>query len=120
MEDGNGGGIVGVLFGLIMLAVVVVCIAGMWKLFEKAGKPGWACIIPFYSAWVLMEIIGFPGYYMLIMFIPFVGALFSLYCMFKLPQVFGKDAMWGILCVLFAPIVMLMLGFGDAQYTGAA
>ncbi len=40
MEDGNGGGIVGLLFALVILAIIVVCIAGMWKLFEKAGKPG--------------------------------------------------------------------------------
>lgn len=124
MDDGSGGGLIaggmGLVFMLGMLVVAIICIVGMWKLFEKAGKPGWACIIPFYSAWVLMEILGFPGYYMLILFVPLVGTLFGLYCMFKLPQMFGKDMVWGILSVFFAPIVILMLGFGDAQYQGAA
>lgn len=123
MDDGSGGGLVaggiGLVFSLVILAMCVVCIVGMWKLFEKAGKPGWASIIPFYNSWVLMEIIGFPGYYMLIMFIPLVGSLFALYCLFKVPQVFGKDMLWGIAAIFLFPIVALMLAFGDAQYQGS-
>lgn len=123
MDDGNGGGLVagafGMVFMLVMMVVLVICIVGMWKLFEKAGKPGWACLIPFYREWLLMEILGFPGYYFLIMFVPFVGFLFALYCMYKLPLVFGKDMIWGIAAIFLAPLVMLALGFGDAQYQGS-
>ncbi len=124
MDDGNGGGLIaggiGMMIGLFGLLVAVFCIIGMWKLFEKAGKPGWAAIIPLYNSWVLMEIIGFPGYYMLIMFVPFIGTLFALYACFKVPLVFGKDTMWGVLAIFFAPIVFLMLAFGDAQYQGSS
>ena len=55
--DGSAGG----LETLIYLVVVILMIVGMWKVYSKAGKPGWASIIPIYNGWVFFEIAGKPG-----------------------------------------------------------
>ena len=48
------------LFVLIALGAAIVTIIGEWKVFEKAGKPGWAAIIPFYNNYVLYQIGDMP------------------------------------------------------------
>ncbi|TLM92974.1 MAG: signal peptidase I, partial [Actinobacteria bacterium] len=44
-------------FYLIMFAIVIVVLIGMWKVFEKAGQPGWKAIVPLYNLWTLVEIV---------------------------------------------------------------
>ena len=63
------------LVPLFMLAVVVFVIAGMWRVFTKAGKPGWACLVPIYNVIVLLQIAGRPVWWFLLMFIPFVNII---------------------------------------------
>ena len=58
---------------LFMLAVLVVVIIGFWKVFEKAGQPGWAAIVPLYNAYILLKIIGRPAWWLLLFMIPFVN-----------------------------------------------
>lgn len=45
---------------------------GMYKLFEKAGEPGWAALVPFYNAFIVVKIVGAPKWWLLAMFIPVV------------------------------------------------
>lgn len=45
---------------------------GMYKLFEKAGEPGWAALVPFYNAFVVVKIVGAPKWWLVAMFIPVV------------------------------------------------
>jgi len=63
MEDIGSGASAGfaVLMTLVQLAVAIVAIVAMWKVYVKANKPGWAAIIPFYNLWVMLEIVGRPG-----------------------------------------------------------
>ena len=126
MDDGNGGGLIaggnGLVFGLVGLVIAIICIVGLWKMFEKAGKPGWAAIIPVYNYWVMFEIVGLKGWYALGLFIPIVNLvvmLLALYAVFKLPQCYGKDMVWGILAIVCFPVVACLIGFGDAQYQGS-
>jgi hypothetical protein len=51
---------------VLFIALGIYTLAGTWKTYEKAGRPGWNCIIPFYSGWVLAEIGGKPGWWGLI------------------------------------------------------
>jgi hypothetical protein len=56
-QGDNNGGMVAIIANVIALLLVVVVIAGIWKTFDKAGKPGWAAIIPIYmllSCWRLL------------------------------------------------------------------
>lgn len=62
------------VFSIIIIAFLVVLIVGLVKLFKKAGKPGWAAIIPFYNTYVLVEIAGLNWWYFLI---AISGTIFS-------------------------------------------
>jgi len=100
------------------LAVIFVCIAALWKTFEKAGKPGWAAIVPFYNTYVMLEIAGRPGWWLLLMFIPFVNLIFSFIVSLDIARCFGKGAGFGV-GLFFLPFIFFsILAFGDAGYTG--
>ena len=74
----TGIGLVFLVFLLIWLAVIVVIIAGMWKVFTKAGQPGWACIIPIYNIYVLTQVAGKPGWWVILYFVPIVSIVIAI------------------------------------------
>ena len=77
MED-SGGGIIGILMMLVWLAVVIGIIAGIWKVFTKAGKPGWAALIPIYNIVVLLQIVGRPIWCIVLLLIPIVSIVIAI------------------------------------------
>ena len=117
---GAAAGVFGALVLLIDLAIAILMIAGLWKVFTKAGKPGWASIIPIYNGIVLLEICGRPIWWILLMLIPCVNIIFSLIVFIDLAKSFGKDALFGVALWLLGFIFLPILGFGSAQYRGPA
>lgn len=114
----SGGSFIGTL---IYLAIIVLMIAGMWKVFEKAGKPGWAAIVPIYNIIVLLEIIGKPIWWILLFLIPLVNFVVLIIAAMDLAVCFGKSKGWGVGLLVILPFVGYpMLGFGDAAYTAPA
>lgn len=114
------GALVGftLVWTLFWLAFAVLMIVAMWKVFVKAGKPGWAAIVPIYNIIVLLEIIGRPIWWIFLFIIPFVNLVMAIIVMLDLAKAFGKSVMFAIFgLVLFSPIGWLMLGFGKDQYT---
>lgn len=110
--------IIGALF---VATCIAVAIAAEWKVFVKAGKPGWAAIIPVYNSWVLFEISGKPGWWALIGLIPYVGwiILIVLYiiAMLALAKRFGKSATFAIFGLfIFQIIGFIILGYGSSTY----
>jgi hypothetical protein len=107
-------------FYVVCIILGIIGIIGLWKIFEKASKPGWAAIIPVYNIVVILEIIGRPLWWVLLMFIPFINVVVSVIMYMDLAKSFGKSAGFGIglafLHFIFAPI----LGFGSARYKGPA
>jgi uncharacterized membrane protein YoaK (UPF0700 family) len=103
---------------VVYLAILIVCIAGMWKVFTKAGKPGWACIIPIYNFIVILEIVGKPVWWFLLLLIPCVNIVFLVWTYNLLSKSFGKSEGFTIGLILLSPIFMCILGFGDAVYLG--
>ncbi len=81
--------------GLVWLAIVVLTIAGLWKVFEKAGKPGWAAIVPIYNLVVLMKVAGKPLWWVLLMFIPFINIVVLLLVYIEVAHRFGKSTGFG-------------------------
>lgn len=106
----------GIGFMVVWLLVVVLMIAGMWKVFEKAGKPGWAAIIPIYNMVVLLEIAGKPAWWVVLFLIPMVNFIVAIIAFMALAKKFGKGAGFAIGLLLLPPVFYPMLGFGDAQY----
>ncbi|HYM20404.1 MAG TPA: DUF5684 domain-containing protein [Candidatus Kapabacteria bacterium] len=102
----------------IILAVIVVVIVGMTKVFQKAGKPGWACVIPIYNGIVMLQIIGKSPWLMLLMLIPIVNVIFFAYVYYKLAVAFGKPFWFCVLAILFGSLALCTMGFDDSEYIG--
>ncbi len=116
----DGGGIVGAIGGLIYLAFMVLMVASLWKIYDKAGEPGWAAIIPIYNVIVLLKIVGRPIWWLLLLMIPFVNFIIAILVMIDLAKSFGQGAGYGLGLVFLPFIFSPMLAFGDASYGGPA
>src|SRR6266550_4489149 len=106
--------------GIIGLLVALLMIVAMWKVFVKAGQPGWASIIPIYNLYVWCKIVGRPGWWIILMLIPFVNIIVGIVLCIDMAKSFGKAAGFGIGLVFLGIIFLPILGFGSAQYQGAA
>jgi len=103
---------------VIYLAIIVLMIASMWTIYTKAGKPGWAAIVPIYNLVVLLEIVGKPWWWLLLMLIPIVNIVILIMVYHKLSLSFGKGAGFTVGLILLGIIFLPILAFGDAKYVG--
>ncbi|WP_421945320.1 DUF5684 domain-containing protein [Pedobacter sp.] len=120
-ESYEGSGVaagIGAVGIIIYLAIIVLLIIGMWKVFEKAGKPGWAAIIPIYNIIILIEIVGKPMIWILWLLIPCVNIVFLVWLYNLVSKSFGKSEGFTVGLVIFPYIFWPILGFGDAKYLG--
>ena len=106
----------GLFIILIYLAIVLLMIASMWKVFTKAGKPGWASIVPIYNTIVLLEIVGKPIWWIILLLIPFVNIIVLLIVLNELSKSFGRAVGTTLGLIFLGFIFWPILGFGSAQY----
>ncbi len=120
MEDQGSplAALFGGVFMLVWLVVAVLIVASLWKVFTKAGKPGWACLIPIYNVIVLLEIAGKPLWWIVLFLIPLVNLIVCILIYISLAQNFGKGTGFALGLVFLPFIFYPILGFGDAQYAG--
>jgi hypothetical protein len=105
---------------IISLLIGLVLIVAMWKVFTKAGQPGWASLIPIFNIYIWCKIVGRPGWWVILMLIPFVNFIIAIILCIDLAKSFGKGVGFGIGIVLLGIIFLPILGFGSAQYQGPA
>ena len=103
---------------IIYLAILVLELVAMWKLYVKAGKPGWAAIIPIYNVLVMLEIAKKPWWYLLLMLIPIVNIVIAIMTTVAFVKAYGKGTGFAVLTLFFSPIMYPILAFGDSQYQG--
>ena len=115
-DDGAAGG--GAGSSIIGLLIGILVIAGLWKVFTKAGKPGWAAIIPIYNLIVLLQIAGKPLWWIVLFCIPIVNFVVAVMVLINVAKAFGKGTGFAIGMLLLGPIFIPILGFGSAQYIG--
>ena len=108
----------GPLFWICYIAVLILMIAAIWKVFSKAGQPGWAVLIPIYNVYVLCKVAGRPGWWVLLMLIPGVNLVIAIILAIDVAKAFGKGVGFGIGLILLPFIFYPILGFGSAQYQG--
>lgn len=106
-------------------AIYIASVVGMWKMFEKAGEPGWPAIIPFYNYYKLCEIcMGNPWYWlrMFVFAVPIIGWIAGFYFMYQMYKAvalsYGKPEAyaWGLL--FLTPIFYCIIGFDSSDYYG--
>jgi len=105
---------------VIELAIVVLLIVALWKIFGKAGEAGWKSIIPIYNTYILFKIVTGNGWKMLFMLIPLFNFVYGIMFCFKLAKAFGKGTGFGFGLLFLPNIFTLILGFGSASYVGPA
>jgi Family of unknown function (DUF5684) len=103
---------------LIYVLVIVVEIAALWKVFVKAGHPGWAAIIPIYNTYILLKIAGRPAWWLILFFIPIVNFVIAIIVFNDISKSFGKGVGFTVGLILLGFIFIPILGFGSAQYRG--
>ena len=109
-----------VLFFIIWFAIIAVYVAAQWKLFTKAGEPGWAAIIPVYNMIVLMKIAGKPDWWIVLLFVPFANIVATIVMYIGLARNFGRSDGFAAGLIFIPYIFMLILGFGSSRYVPVA
>ena len=105
------------IYSLIFLAITVFYLYCMWMIFVKAGKPGWACIIPIYNIIVLLDIVGKPWWWLLLMLIPLVNLILMIIVFHQLSKVFGHGVGFTLGLLFLGFIFIPILGLGSSKYT---
>jgi Family of unknown function (DUF5684) len=101
---------------IVYLAFVVFMIVTMWKIFTKAGEPGWACLVPIYNTCVWLKIAGKPMWWILLLLIPIVNIVIAIIAVVGLANKFGKGGGFAVGLIFLGFIFYPILAFGDAEY----
>ncbi len=114
------GSFIAVIVILVLLGVAlsIFYIACEWIVYAKAGKPGWAVLIPIYNFIVMLQIIGKPWWWLLLMLIPIVNVVFAIIITHRLSLSFGKDVGFTLGLIFLGFIFWPILAFGSAKYLG--
>ena len=100
------------------IGVIVVALVSIWRIFQKAGKPGWAAIVPIYNVVIMLQIAGKPLWWIILLFIPIANIVVLVLINIALAEKFGKGVGFALGLIFLSPIFWCILGFGDAQYLG--
>lgn len=124
VNDLSGAQVAGItallgVYSVFMLAIIAFSIVVMWKIFTKAGRAGWESLVPIYNIYVNLLIVGRPGWWLLLFFIPFVNIVIALLLAIDLAKSFGKSTTFGVIALfLFSLVGYAILAFGSAKYVG--
>lgn len=98
---------------ILILALLILMVAALWRVYEKAGKPGWACIIPVYNTLVLLEIVKKPWWWIFLLMIPIVNFIIGVWLTNLVSKSFGQGVGF-TLGLIFLPFIFWpLLGLGD-------
>jgi hypothetical protein len=101
---------------ILYLTLIILMIASIWTVYTKAGKPGWAAIVPIYNIIVLLEIVKKPLWWIVLLILPIVNIVVFIIVYIELAKAFGKSAGFGVGLVLLGFVFLPILAFGDARY----
>jgi len=101
---------------LLWLAIVVFAIMSQWKIFTKAGQPGWACLIPIYNIIIILKIVNKPWWWLFLMMIPIANIVFLIIIVHRLSLSFGKGAGFTVGLILLGIVFYGILAFDSSVY----
>jgi uncharacterized membrane protein YhaH (DUF805 family) len=117
-EYSSSGNPPGPIFWICEIVFIVLMIAAMWKVFSKAGQPGWAALIPIFNVYIMCKVAGRPGWWLLLFLIPLVNIIIGIIVTVDIAKRFGKGVGFAIGMIFLPFIFWPILGFGSAQYQG--
>jgi hypothetical protein len=119
-DSASGIAAIGLVGFMVWLAIIVLIVVAMWKVFTKAGQPGWGSLIPIYNVYLLCKIAGKPGWWFLLLFIPIVNIVIAIMLALGVAANFGKGGGFAVGLLLLPMVFYPILAFGDAEYGSAA
>lgn len=118
LQSDAAGGAIMLVFFLFALAIGILTVAGMWKVYSKADQPGWGAIVPIYNVYLMLKIAGRPDWWLLLFLVPFVGWIIGIVVSVDIAKSFGKGAGYGVGLYFLSFVFYPLLGFSDEQYLG--
>lgn len=110
-----------IFYFLVIFVFSVLSIIALWRIFNKAGEAGWKSIIPFYNIIVYLKVVGRPGWWLLLLFVPIAQLIVLIITALDLAKSFGRSDLFGIVAIfLFGPIGHLIIAFSKDTYKGPA
>ena len=106
----------GILIFVVLFAVFMIIV--QWKIYTKAGQPGWAQFIPIYGQLVFLRIIGRPWWWLLLCILVIPAIILMFMIPFDMAKSFGKSSGFGVGLLLLPIVFYPMLAFGSATYVG--
>ena len=107
----------GIVFGIFYFALIIFMVVVQWKIYVKAGKPGWGCIVPIYNIILKLQIACRPIWWIFLMFIPLVNIFFAAVILLDIAKAFGKESIFEA-GILFLPFIFFpILAFDSSEYT---
>ena len=106
------------IVGFAALIFGILAIVGMWKVFTKAGEPGWTALIPFVNSYKMFKIAWGNGRLFLLCLIPIVNIVVGIMLCIKMARAFGKGTGFAVGLIFLPSIFFIILGFSDAVYYG--
>ncbi len=113
MENGSMNVII-----YVQIAIIILLVVSMWKIFSKAGRPGWTSLIPIYNLYVLLKIAGKPGWWLLLLLVPLINIVFVIIMVAGIAQNFDKGGGFAAGLIFLPFIFYPLLAFGEAEYVG--
>jgi Family of unknown function (DUF5684) len=108
-----------VILLLFNVGLLILIITSHWKVYKKAGKPGWTGIVPIYNVYVLLKIVGKPAWWLILYFIPIINVYVTCVVALKLAKLFGRSTLFGIVALWLFPIIgYAILAFDKSKYQG--
>ena len=105
-----------IVFWIFYFIIAIFMIIVQWKIYVKAGKPGWGCIVPIYSIILMLEIADRPIWWIFLMLIPFVNFIIAIIITLDIAKAFGKETGFGIGMILLPIIFYTILAFDSSEY----
>lgn len=103
---------------ILIAASAILVIIAKWRIFEKAGQPGWASIIPYFNFIIMLKIVGKNIWWVLWLFVPIANVVVYIWVTNLLAKRFGQNEGFTLGLILLPFIFYPILGFGNARFQG--
>jgi len=97
---------------------LIFSIIGLWKMYTKAGRPGWANLVPFYNCYCMCDIAFGNGWLFFILLLPYINYIFEIIMYYKFVRAYGHGVFYSIAAIIFQPVFFMIIGFGESEYIG--
>lgn len=104
----------------ILFYVIILLFVSIWHIFKKAGKPGWASIIPIYNILIWLDIAEKPRVWLLLLLIPIVNFIPVILINIGVSEKFGKSSAFGGIGLTFLSFIFYpILASPRSKYLGS-